>query len=408
MPVAGQPSGLAPARPASAPRCELLEQPQLGVAVGLPRAVELEVLVGQVGQDRDVVGDRVDPAERQAVRGRLDDRRGVAGDAHRLHRTLQVGRLRGRGVGLVGGLHAADPRRGGARHAGRDARGLERGHGEERGRRLAVRAGDPDDREGVARVARTTRRRRWPGRTGRHRRPAARRATSGTGRSTSTAAAPACAAASTKSWPSTWSPGTATNSEPARTVRESLVTPLTAMSARPAGPMARPSRRAPRSRCSAASRSMSPPSCGGAGPLGVGQELGDRALGHRLIGPAPCGPRAVPAGSRWDRRRARVRRSARASVRRTRSCAGTGRTGRRLPSVRRGRPRCPRHRDPSPSSLRGSPARSPASAAGAARPGWSRAPRRGRRSGRSRAGRRGGTGSRPASGRRRRSPRASR
>ena len=250
------------ARPAGARApMELLEQPQLGVAVGLPRAVELEVLVGQVGQDRDVVGDRIDPAERQAVRRRLDDRRGVAGDAHRLHRTLQVGCLGGRGVGLVGGLHAADPGRGGARHPGRDARGLERGHGEERGRRLAVRAGDPDDREGVARVLVP------PGGGAGQGGPDVTddqlraRATSGTGRSTSTAAAPARAAASTKSWPSTWSPGTATNSEPARTVRESLVTPLTVMSARPAGPIARPSRRAPRTRCSAASRSMSPPSC---------------------------------------------------------------------------------------------------------------------------------------------------
>ena len=43
------------ARPVAAG--EPLEQRQLGVAVRLPRAVELEVLVGQVGEDRDVVGD---------------------------------------------------------------------------------------------------------------------------------------------------------------------------------------------------------------------------------------------------------------------------------------------------------------------------------------------------------------
>jgi hypothetical protein len=52
---------------ASAPPArELLEQLQLGVAVRLPRPVQLEVLVGQVGQDRDVVGDRIDAVEGQA------------------------------------------------------------------------------------------------------------------------------------------------------------------------------------------------------------------------------------------------------------------------------------------------------------------------------------------------------
>ena len=74
MPVAGQPSGLATCG------AEPLEQPQLRVAVRLPGAVQLEVLVGQVGQDRHVVGDGVDPPERQPVRGRLDDRGRVAGD----------------------------------------------------------------------------------------------------------------------------------------------------------------------------------------------------------------------------------------------------------------------------------------------------------------------------------------
>ena len=59
------------------------EQRDLGVAVGLPRAVQLEVLVGDVGQDGDVVGDRGDAIEGQAVRGRLDDGDLVAGIDHR-------------------------------------------------------------------------------------------------------------------------------------------------------------------------------------------------------------------------------------------------------------------------------------------------------------------------------------
>ena len=54
---------------------ELLEQRELGVAVGLPRPVELEVLVGEVGQDRDVVADAADAVEREAVRRGLDDGR---------------------------------------------------------------------------------------------------------------------------------------------------------------------------------------------------------------------------------------------------------------------------------------------------------------------------------------------
>ena len=147
MPVAGQPSGLATCG------AEPLEQRQLRVAVRLPRAVELEVLVGQVGQDRDVVGDRVDPPEREPVRRRLDDRGRVAGADHRPERPLELWRLGRRGVGLVRLLDAADPRRGRAGHPGPDAGRLERRDREERGRRLAVRAGDPDDRQVAARVA---------------------------------------------------------------------------------------------------------------------------------------------------------------------------------------------------------------------------------------------------------------
>ena len=72
---------------------------------------------------------------------------------HRPERPLELGRLGGRGVGLVGRLDAADPGLGRAGHPGPDAGRLERRDGEERGRRLAVRAGDPDDRQVAARIA---------------------------------------------------------------------------------------------------------------------------------------------------------------------------------------------------------------------------------------------------------------
>ena len=107
------------------------------------------------------------------------------------------------------------------------------------------------------------------------------RSTSGRARSTSATEAPARAAAATKSWPSAWRPGTATNSDPGPTSRESWVTPRTGISARPAAPIARPSRRAPRRRPSAVRRSISPPSSTGPEQLGGGEELGDRRLGHR-------------------------------------------------------------------------------------------------------------------------------
>ena len=59
------------------------------------------MLMGQVGQDRDVVGDRVDATEREPVGRRLDHRGGVAGQGHRPQGCLQLGRLGGGGVRLV-------------------------------------------------------------------------------------------------------------------------------------------------------------------------------------------------------------------------------------------------------------------------------------------------------------------
>ncbi len=132
---------------------EPLEETELGVSVRLPRAVELEVLVGEVRDDRHVVGDGVDSAEGEAMRCRLHDGRAVAGDDHGPQCRLQSRGVRCRGMGLVRFLDAADPGCGGAGHPRPDAGSLEGGDCEERGGRLSVCAGDADHAEVAARVA---------------------------------------------------------------------------------------------------------------------------------------------------------------------------------------------------------------------------------------------------------------
>ncbi len=129
------------------------EQRQLGVAVRLPRAVQLEVLVGQVGEDGDVVVDRGDAVQGKAVGRRLEHHRVIAGIDHRPQRGLQLRRLRGRGMGVVVLGPSADARRDRADHPGPPAGRFERGHREVRGRRLAVRPRDADDGEGPRRVS---------------------------------------------------------------------------------------------------------------------------------------------------------------------------------------------------------------------------------------------------------------
>ena len=169
--------------------------------------MELEVLVGDVGQDRDVVGDRPDAFEREAVGGALDDRRGVARHGHRTQRELEGRRLGRRDVRLVGFLDAADPCSGGPDHPGPHARRLERGDRQERRRGLAVRAGDPDDVQLAARIVVP------PCRGGRERGMGIRHDELREGdlgqraRSTIADDAPAAAASATKSCPSTCEPG---------------------------------------------------------------------------------------------------------------------------------------------------------------------------------------------------------
>ena len=130
-----------------------LEQAQLGGPVALERPVELEMLVAQVREDRDVIGDSRDPVEREPVRGGLEDRDVVAGLDHGPQGCLE---LRGLGRGHVlriGVARAVDLHLHGPDEPGRPARRLEGGHDQGAGGALAVRAGDPDDRELVARAA---------------------------------------------------------------------------------------------------------------------------------------------------------------------------------------------------------------------------------------------------------------
>ena len=151
MPARGQ--GFTGFASAFARPAEALEQAQLGGAVGLEGAVELEVLVAQIGQDRDVVGDSAHAFEREAVRRRLDDGEGVPGLDHGPQRGLELGRLRGRHVLAIGGALGPDLELHRAEQAGRAAGCLERGGGERGRRALAVRARDPDHAQLAARVA---------------------------------------------------------------------------------------------------------------------------------------------------------------------------------------------------------------------------------------------------------------
>ena len=79
---------------ARSPRLAVLRQPleqaDLGPAIGVERAVEVEVLVRQVGEDRRVVVDARDAVRRQAVRARLDHHRLLARVAHLAQDPLEI------------------------------------------------------------------------------------------------------------------------------------------------------------------------------------------------------------------------------------------------------------------------------------------------------------------------------
>ena len=130
---------------------EQLEQPALGEPIALERAVEVQVVLRQIREDRHVERDPVGAREGQRVRRHLHRDAADAAVAHLREHRLEIQRL---GRGLVGrqGLVAehvpdrADDARGEA------ARAQQRLH-QVRGRRLAVRPGDADEQELPRRVA---------------------------------------------------------------------------------------------------------------------------------------------------------------------------------------------------------------------------------------------------------------
>ncbi len=131
---------------------EPLEQEPLRRPVRLRCAVELEVLVGDVGVDGHVVRDLADPLLGQPVGGRLDDRPAVAGCHHPLQMCLELGRLRRRGTSGIPQAPAARDDVDGAHEAsGQPGRGQHRAH-QVGGGRLAIGARDPHDAQHLARV----------------------------------------------------------------------------------------------------------------------------------------------------------------------------------------------------------------------------------------------------------------
>ena len=281
------------------PTREPLEERQLGVAVRLPRPVELEVLVGQVGQDRDVVGDAADAVER----------RGRARSSRRPRPRRRPRTIARRARWRAGRARASSRARGSPRWTPpirvatvpispvRIAGRLERRRGEERGRRLAVRAGDPDDRQLAARIAVP------PGR-GRRERAAACRSTTSWGSASlgerrarrSRPRRRPRAAAATNSWPSTWSPGTATNSAPGRTVAR-VVGDAADRDVGQAGRADRPAvapgaaEPAARRRAGRSARRARPVASGSA----AARQLGDRGVGVASSAGPPRATRPVSA-----------------------------------------------------------------------------------------------------------------
>ena len=186
------------------------EEPSLRVEVVVHRPVQVEVVLAQVREHERVEADAVEPAQRRAVRARLDGRAAVAGVEHLAEEPLQVdrlGRRERRGPAL-----AADLPLDGPDEPGPTARGLEDRAQQKRGRRLPVRPRDAGELELLRRLAEE--------RVGGDRHRLARRRTTSwgtstsSGRSTTSAAAPRSIASQARSCPSTRSPRTQKNSGP--------------------------------------------------------------------------------------------------------------------------------------------------------------------------------------------------
>ena len=127
-------------------RQELGEEPPLGDGVLLHRAVEVEVVLGEVREHGHVEGDAVHAVERERVGGHLHRHPAHAGRHHLREQPLQLDRL-GRGLTRVASP-AADDVLDGADDARLEAAGPEERLAEVRRGGLAVRARDADDGQG--------------------------------------------------------------------------------------------------------------------------------------------------------------------------------------------------------------------------------------------------------------------
>ena len=266
------------------------------------------MLVAEVRQDRRVVGDPPDAVGRETVRGGLDDRGRVPRLDHRPQGPLELRRAGRRHVLGVGLAARPDLRLDRPDQPGRQPGGLERGDGEERRRRLAVRAGDPDDARARGSGRRTTTRRRRRGPPGSARRRAAAARRPGARRSTIAAAAPRGRRPGDEIV--AVDVGAADGNEQAARVRAAACRRSrrgSAIAASAAGPIALPPSRAPRSSPSAASRSIELAERPGLGRLGRGEHARvDRQ--RSLATTAPARPaiagdgalRSGRRGSGWD------------------------------------------------------------------------------------------------------------
>ncbi len=127
------------------------EQPSLGLEVLLHVAVEVEVILGQVGEHGDRESDPGRPVERQRVRADLHRAGPVARLEHAPKGRLEVDRLGGRPLDLL--LHPAHHLLDRSQEPGPDPLGLEHVPDQERGGGLSVGAGHTGDPQGRRRVA---------------------------------------------------------------------------------------------------------------------------------------------------------------------------------------------------------------------------------------------------------------
>ena len=132
-------------------RAAAVEELGLGLEVRLHRAVEVEVVLREVREADGGEADALEPPHRDRDRGGLEHAGGITRVAHAREQPVQVGRLGRRQRERL--AHAADARLDRAEQAAPPAGRVEHGREQEGRRRLAVRAGDADDRELLARAA---------------------------------------------------------------------------------------------------------------------------------------------------------------------------------------------------------------------------------------------------------------